>query len=206
MDSYRVTTAPVRHEIDKIKGSRFLAVAAPIRGQTDATDLVESLRRECHDARHVAFAWRLGQDGARFRSSDDGEPSGSAGRPILRELDALELTNTVVCVVRWFGGTKLGVGGLVRAYGGAARAVLARTLVREVQVTRTLRVRHPWECSGAVSAVLAAHELTAQDAEYEAEVSFTLEVPRAQAEAVERELLERTAALAVVERPGDEQA
>ena len=203
MDSYRVASAEERYEIEKIKGSRFLGVAAPASGAEPALAWIAGLREEFADARHVAWAWRLSIDGSQFRSSDDGEPSGSAGRPILRELEGAGLTETVVAVIRWFGGVKLGVGGLVRAYGSAAREVLARAPVREQLVTQRFAVEHPWECSGAVRGVLAAYRLEPLAPAYTSLVRFALEVPAARADGLVRELGERTAGRARVRRdPG----
>jgi len=110
--------APVRHSID-VKHSRFLANAAPVASVEDAGAFVRQV--SIADATHNCWAWRLGGD---YRSSDDGEPAGTAGRPILAAIDGQGFDRVVVVVTRWFGGIKLGAGGLVRAYGGAAAECL----------------------------------------------------------------------------------
>jgi len=110
--------APARHEID-VRHSRFLANAAPIASVEDAAAFVKQV--SVADATHNCWAWRLGGD---YRSSDDGEPAGTAGRPILAAIDGQGYDRIVVVVTRWFGGIKLGAGGLVRAYGGAAAECL----------------------------------------------------------------------------------
>ena len=192
-ETYTTLEAEFRHEIDKIKGSRFIASLAPARDEAAAEAFLDRVRREFPDARHHCFAWRLGADGGRFRSSDDGEPSGSAGKPILMQLEGHELSDLVCVVTRWFGGTKLGVGGLMRAYGGAAGMACDRAPLREVTITRTVQVTHPYECSGAVKGLLSQFELEPLDAQYDAEVRFRLEVPIGRLEEFLVELSDRTA-------------
>ena len=113
--SYKTLSAPSQAEF-KDKGSRFIAHAYPIRSTEEAKRHADTLRQEHHKARHWCYAWRIGTDGTQFRANDDGEPAGSAGRPILGQIDSFGLTDTTVIVVRYFGGIKLGAGGLVRAY------------------------------------------------------------------------------------------
>ena len=188
-----------RHEIEKIKGSRFLATAAPVGDAAEALAFVERLKAEFADSRHTCWAYRLGLDGSDFRYADDGEPSGSAGQPILKEIAGAGLTQVAVGVTRWFGGTKLGVGGLMRAYGGAAKEVLARAAVRRLVLCADVSVRHPYDCSGAVQGALAALGMDALAPQYEAEVAFELRVPLARLDLVLEELSERTAGRARIE-------
>lgn len=100
----------------KDNGSRFIASAWPVETEEEVKAIVDALKKEYHDARHHCYAYRLGLDGARFRANDDGEPSGSAGRPILGQIDSMGLSDILVVVVRYFGGIKLGIPGLIRAY------------------------------------------------------------------------------------------
>jgi uncharacterized YigZ family protein len=108
-----------------VQGSRFVATAAAAADRRQAMAFVEEIRKEFFDATHTAFAYRLGPAGADQRAHDDGEPSGTAGKPILTAIERAGVTGVVVTVTRYFGGTKLGTGGLVRAYGGAAAEALA---------------------------------------------------------------------------------
>jgi len=202
--SIRTLQAPHAVEIDKVKGSRFLGSAFPVETEAGVAESLQRLARTHRDATHHAFAWRLapsaepGAGRERWRTGDDGEPAGSAGRPILQELDARELVDTLVVVTRWYGGTKLGVGGLVRAYGAAAAAVLEEARVRTTLVRRRLRVHHPYACSGAVAAVLAAHGLVPERGSYEASVSLEVAVPVEVVDEVVRELRDATSGLAEV--------
>ena len=140
LESYRVLAEPITHEIDKISGSRFIADAAPAKSEEEARAFLEVVRSKYHDARHHCWAYRVGPRGEAWRSSDDGEPSGSAGVPILKQLEGHDVTDLVVVVTRYFGGTKLGVGGLVRAYGSAAKEALEEAKIQEVIVTERVVV------------------------------------------------------------------
>ena len=107
-----------------VRGSRFLALMIPVADEVAAKKAIQGLEQDYSDATHVCWGWRLGFEGL-ARCSDAGEPSGTAGQPILRALEGAGVADALVAVVRWFGGTKLGRGGLVRAYGEATRAVIA---------------------------------------------------------------------------------
>ena len=140
------------------QGSRFFAFLAPAASREAALAFVEELRRRHPDATHHCFAWRLGWPPAE-RASDAGEPAGTAGQPILRQLAGANLTDVVGVVVRWFGGTKLGKGGLARAYGGATAAALERLVTREELPARELRLTLPYEQIGAVKRLLEPPEV-----------------------------------------------
>ncbi|MBR5019099.1 MAG: YigZ family protein [Bacteroidales bacterium] len=129
-DTYRSIAAPSKG-IYKELGSKFLAFAYPIETEEEAKNLIASLRKEYFDARHHCFAWRLGLSGEPYRFSDDGEPSSTAGRPIHGQLLSQELSDILVVVVRYFGGVKLGVPGLIRAYRTATQDALANATVIE---------------------------------------------------------------------------
>ena len=131
-DHYRTLSAPASGEF-KDRGSKFIAYAWPVRSEEEAMAHVEALRKEHFKARHHCFAWRLGPDGSRFRANDDGEPSGTAGRPMLGQIDSFGLTDVVVVVVRYFGGTLLGTSGLINAYREAtAEALRSATIVEKI--------------------------------------------------------------------------
>ncbi|QDV09494.1 IMPACT family member YigZ [Planctomycetes bacterium Poly30] len=202
VESYTTLAEPFRYEPDKIKGSRFIACIAPAETEAEAQAFLESVRAEFDDARHVCWAWRLGGAGEETRSNDDGEPSGSAGRPILLQLEGHGVTDVMACVVRYFGGVKLGVGGLMRAYGGAAGQALDRAELKVVDVKVTLVCTHAYGDSGAVSGVLAAWELGAENADYGEEVTFSVRVGIGRVEEFQAAIREATAARASVEAPG----
>lgn len=198
-EDYRTIVGQVRHEPDKTRGSRFIATAAPARTAQEAEACVARIRAEYPDATHHCFAYRVGAGGERLRFSDDGEPGGSAGKPILAQIVGRDLTDLVVVVTRYFGGTKLGVGGLVRAYGGAASAALARAQVRTVAVTRRVQVTYPYDRSGEVQGLLAASGVATVSADYGESVRLILDVPLRQLEELKRQLTDRTAGRCAIE-------
>ena len=124
-DTFRSIPAPAEG-LFKDNGSRFLAFAFPVETEQEVKTLVSDLRKQYHDARHHCYAYRLGHLGDRFRANDDGEPSASAGRPILGQIDSRGLSDVLVVVVRYFGGIKLGIPGLIRAYKTATADALDR--------------------------------------------------------------------------------
>ncbi len=130
--TYKTITTPTQAEF-KEKGIRFRAYAYPIRTLADVKKYLDPLKEEHHKARHWCYAYRLGVDGMQFRANDDGEPSGSAGRPILGQIDSVGVTDVLVVVVRYFGGTLLGVPGLIHAYKESTAQALA---IAEVALIR----------------------------------------------------------------------
>jgi uncharacterized YigZ family protein len=124
----------------KDRGSRFLAYAFPLQKVEDFKAKLADIKKEHPKAAHHCFAYRLGTDGNQFRVGDDGEPSGSAGRPILGQLDSKEVTNAGIVVVRYFGGTLLGVPGLINAYKTSASLALQVTPVEEKAIEVTLKI------------------------------------------------------------------
>ena len=152
-DAYRSIAA--RSEgLFKDNGSRFIALAYPVETEEEVKEIVAGLKKEYHDARHHCYAYRLGYKGDRFRANDDGEPSGSAGRPILGQIDSLGLSDVLVVVVRYFGGIKLGIPGLIRAYKTSTADALAQAEVVEKVAGKTFRVTFGYLSMNAVMKVL----------------------------------------------------
>jgi uncharacterized YigZ family protein len=165
---------PTRLEIDKISGSRFIGDAAAVSAEPDALAFVENIRNREPNATHHCWALRLA-DG-RQRSSDAGEPGGTAGPPILRRIIGSGLHDVVVVVTRYYGGTNLGKGGLVRAYGEAAGAVLNSAPKLLKPVLTYWSVTHPYDLSGPVGQVLARHDAVSVSADYGEKVVLVLAV------------------------------
>ena len=138
-DSYLTIEAPAE-ALYKDKGSRFLAFAYPVANEEQIRDRVDALRKKYFDATHQCYAWRLGPSGDSFRAVDDGEPSSTAGRPILGQMLSRNVTNALIVVVRYFGGTKLGVPGLIAAYRESAAAALDASSVVERTVDAVLEI------------------------------------------------------------------
>ncbi len=161
--------------MERIKGSRFICDLAPARDVATALASVDQIRRAEPGATHHCWAFRL--DSGESRSSDDGEPRGTAGPPILRRLEAADLVDVVAVVTRYYGGTNLGTGGLIRAYGSATAAAIdaAETLPRRRMVDFLLD--HPYELSGAIARVLAATQAEVVTSRFDASVSIEVAVP-----------------------------
>ncbi|MCP3982480.1 MAG: YigZ family protein [bacterium] len=190
---YRTVLGEFRFEGEKIKGSRFIATLIPLREAAALGSILEPLRAEFPEANHHCWAYRLGTGRDTFRYSDDGEPSGTAGKPILQRIDGHSLTDLVVVVSRIFGGTKLGAGGLIRAYGGAAGAALDRVEIREVLPVRRVTLTFPYDLSGAVRGVLVAAGLEPSASAFGETVSMDLEIPEDRADGFLAQLAEKTA-------------
>ena len=152
-DTYRSIEA-ASDGLFKDNGSRFIALAYPVESEDQVKEIVAGLKKEYHDARHHCYAYRLGHRGDRFRANDDGEPSGSAGRPILGQIDAAGLSDILVVVVRYFGGIKLGIPGLIRAYKTSTADALAKAGVVEKVAGLSFRVRYDYLDMNAVMKVL----------------------------------------------------
>ncbi len=144
MASYQTIKA-LSEGLYKEKGSKFLAFAVPVQSEDEVKAFIAQKRKEHHLAVHVCSAFRLGADKKLYRASDDGEPSNSAGPPILGQIQAYDLTNVLIAVVRYYGGTNLGVGGLITAYRTAAKAALeaAQIVLKEEQIQIT--IQFPYE-------------------------------------------------------------
>ena len=138
-DTYKTITAPTEG-IYKEKGSKFLSFAIPVHTADEVKELVKTYKKDYYDARHVCYAYMLGAERKEFRANDDGEPSGTAGRPILGQINSRELTNVLVIVVRYFGGILLGTGGLVVAYKEATADALNQALISKKTVDETISI------------------------------------------------------------------
>ncbi|MEA3476965.1 MAG: YigZ family protein [Bacteroidota bacterium] len=127
-DEFRTITAMAKG-LYKEKGSKFISIAVPVRDEDEVQGKLEEIRKQYHDARHHCYAFRLGYKGETYRTNDDGEPSGTAGKPIYGQILSKELTDILIIVVRYFGGTKLGVSGLITAYKSASRDALEQAKI-----------------------------------------------------------------------------
>ena len=174
-DAYR-SIASRSEGLFKDNGSRFIALAYPVETEEQVREIVAGLRKEYHDARHHCYAYRLGYQGDRFRASDDGEPSGSAGRPILGQIDSLGLSDVLVVVVRYFGGIKLGIPGLIRAYKTSTADALSQAEVVEKVAGRTYRVSFDYAAMNDVMKALKDLGLAATGQDFGLQCSLDVRV------------------------------
>lgn len=185
VDTYRTLHRPHLAEPPKSKGSRFIGEAFPVASEADALAAVERVRSREHAATHVCWAYRLGPEGDRVRSADDGEPSGTAGLPILREIEGHGLTDCLVTVTRYYGGTKLGAGGLARAYGEAAAWVLDEARVQTVVVRVPVTLRFAFADTSAAMRQLDVFDAEIADQSYTPDgTTLALRVRRSEADAL----------------------
>ncbi len=193
-DAYRSIAA--RSEgLFKDNGSRFIALAYPVETEEEVREIVAALKKEYHDARHHCYAYRLGYKGDRFRANDDGEPSGSAGRPILGQIDSLGLSDVLVVVVRYFGGIKLGIPGLIRAYKTSTADALGQAEIVEKVAGRRFRLTFDYLSMNGVMKVLKDLGLTPAGQDFGLQCSLEVRVRLA----LEEDFRSRLAEVAVLE-------
>ncbi|EGK06948.1 YigZ family protein [Kingella kingae] len=174
--TYKTLSAPIQVEF-KDKGSRFIAYAYPVLTADDVKKHVDDLRQEHHKARHWCYAYRLGTDGNKFRANDDGEPSGSAGRPILGQIDSFELTDVLVVVVRYFGGTLLGVSGLIHAYKMATQMAFQAAAIVEKNIEKTLYLRCDYPHLNDALRIAKNHHANIIEQDLQLDCRLTVRVP-----------------------------
>jgi uncharacterized YigZ family protein len=174
-DSYKTMESPAEG-IYREKGSRFLAFGFPVQNEEEIRELIAGLRKKYHDARHHCYAYRLGPTGEIYRTNDDGEPSGTAGKPIHGQLLSNSLTHVLVVVVRYFGGTLLGTGGLITAYRSATADMLshARLIVRLVEVR--IKLCFPYDMLNTVMKILKEESLSPGEADYNTTCTLAVKV------------------------------
>ena len=135
-DTYKTITKPSKEILFKDKNSKFFGYAFLVKSEDDIKSILESLKKQHHSARHWCYAYQLGTENISYRANDDGEPNNSAGMPIYGQIQSFAVTNVLVVVVRYFGGVKLGVGGLINAYKTTAQLALAESKI----VTKTINI------------------------------------------------------------------
>lgn len=187
-DNYLSISSPTQG-LYKDNGSRFICFAYPCSDAAKAEELVKELRKKFYDATHHCYAYRLGSKGETWRINDDGEPSGTAGRPIFGELLSRNISDILVVVVRWFGGVKLGVPGLIRAYKAATQEALnaASTVIKTATIP--LRITFSYPQTDKVLKELRKRGIEHSDKIFEQECSLTAHVPTSTTEAFKEVLL-----------------
>lgn len=161
----------------KEKGSKFFAFAFPCKTELDAKTIISDLRKKHHQAVHVCSAFRFGSDKKHARSSDDGEPSNSAGPPILGQIQSFDLTNILIAVVRYYGGTNLGVGGLINAYRTAAKEALSVATIIEKEDDQLIELHFDYAAVPIVMAWIKQFQLTIAQQDFNLSCNMQLIVP-----------------------------
>jgi len=171
------TIKSIGQGIYKEKGSKFLGFAYPVLSEYEIREKIASLKSEYFDARHHCFAWMLGSEKNQFRAFDDGEPNHSAGDPILGQIRSRNLTNVLVVVVRYFGGTKLGVGGLIAAYKAAAEDALRNSMIIEREVIVRITLSYDYSATADVMRMVKEFEMTIVAQEFKQQCDLIADVP-----------------------------
>lgn len=196
---YQVIEQGGTGEIEE-KKSRFIANVSPAGTEEEALAFIEAMRKKYWDARHNCYAYVLGERGELVRFSDDGEPSGTAGKPILEVLLGMEVRNLVVVVTRYFGGTLLGTGGLVRAYTQAAQAGMAASVIRTMRYGTLFSVTTDYNGIGRIQYLLGMRKIMIEEPAYTDVVTLKVKVPYEEEEALRKEITEATAGKARIEK------
>lgn len=190
-EQYRMLSKGAQAELVE-KKSRFIATIRPVSSEEEAVAFIEEMKKKYYDARHNCSAFVIGSKGELTRSSDDGEPSGTAGRPMLEVLTGSGIRNIAVVVTRYFGGVLLGTGGLVRAYSGAVKMALEQceTIMRRYGVQ--MLIKTDYNGVGKIQYLLGSKDVVIQDSVYAADVQMTVLVPIEEYDRLCKELVEAT--------------
>lgn len=199
MKPYTSIESRVEAELEA-KRSRFLSVLAPIDTEEEAEAIVQEIRRKHRDARHHAYAYRLGDDGLQEKYSDDGEPSRTAGFPIMEILTHAGLTHVICVVTRYFGGTLLGTGGLIRAYGGAAKEALLKASLLEYRTVRELTVTSEYSNYDSLLYLMKSFTVYDRETEYASDVTVSFRIASEEAEDFLRDAEEKFSGNLLIEK------
>lgn len=183
-DTYKTLAAPSEEVLFKDRNSKFFGYAFPVTSEEEAKEYIEELKKKHHQARHWCYAWQTGTEEIYYRVNDDGEPSNSAGMPIYGQIQSYELTNTLVVVVRYFGGAKLGVSGLINAYRTAARDALAISRIVERTINEEFVLIFDYPQMSIVMRLIKEYNLNIIDQDLGLDCKIIVSVRKSEAKAV----------------------
>ena len=183
-DTYKTILKPGKETLFKDRGSKFFGYAFPVVSEDDVKDCIEELKKQHHTARHFCYAWQLGKSYESYRANDDGEPSNSAGMPIYGQLQAFDVTNVLVVSVRYFGGTKLGVGGLIQAYKTSAQLALEASKIVKRTIDETLTITFNYPEMNTVMRIIKDENLKIVSQKMELTCEFVLSVRKKEYERI----------------------
>lgn len=190
-DTYKTILKPSEEVLFKEKGSKFFGYAFPVLSEEDVKENIENLKKQHHSARHFCYAWQLGKRYENHRANDDGEPSNSAGMPIYGQLQSFDVTNILVVVVRYFGGTKLGVGGLIQAYKTTAQMTLETCEIVEKTIDESFLLKFEYPEMNIVMRIIKDEDINVLHQKMELDCEFEISVRKKEAERI-FELFENT--------------
>ena len=183
-DIYKTLAKPTNEILFKEKKSKFYGYAYPITSEEEVKAFIEGLRKKHHTANHVCYAWQLGVTTISYRANDDGEPNNSAGMPIYGQIQSFELTNVLVAVARIFGGTKLGVGGLISSYRRAAQMALEESSIVEKTIKAYIEIKFGYAVIDTVMRIIKQNQLEIVSQQFEMDCALTVSTAKNQGQQI----------------------
>lgn len=183
-DSYKSIVNPSKETLFKEKGSKFFGYAFPVLHEDDIKDCLENLRKIHHSARHFCYAYQLGTENIKYRANDDGEPNNSAGLPIYGQIQSFEVTNILVVSVRYFGGTKLGVGGLISAYKTSAQITLEACEIVEKTIDVFYKLNFGYDLMNKVMRIIKEKNINLVAQKMELSCEYTISIRKKEAQTI----------------------
>lgn len=181
-DTYKTIIKPSEETLFKDRNSKFFGYAFPVQTEDDVKKYLEEVKKKHHTARHHCYAWQLGTENIRFRANDDGEPNNSAGQPIYGQIQAFEVTNVLIVSVRYFGGVKLGVGGLINAYRTSAQLALEASEIIEKTIDVHFKLKFGYDLMNKVQRVIKEKNLDILNQKLELDCEYVISVRKKDSE------------------------
>ena len=183
-DAYKTIEKPSEETLFKDRNSKFFGYAFPVLNEDDVKESLEILKKKHHAARHFCYAWQFGTEKIRFRANDDGEPNNSAGMPIYGQIQAFEVTNVLIVSVRYFGGTKLGVGGLINAYKNSAQLALEASKIVEKTIDVHFQLQFGYDLMNKVQRIIKEKQLNIVSQTLELDCQYIISVRKSDADVI----------------------
>ena len=183
-DAYKTIENPSEETLFKDRNSKFFGYAFPVLNEDDVKNALEILKKKHHAARHFCYAWQFGTEKIRFRANDDGEPNNSAGMPIYGQIQAFEVTNILIVSVRYFGGTKLGVGGLINAYKNSAQLALEASKIVEKTIDVHFQISFGYDLMNKVMRIVKERQINIVSQTLELDCQYVISIRKTEADAI----------------------
>lgn len=183
-DFYKTISKPTEETLYKAKGSKFFGYAFPVLSEDEVKEFLSTIKKQHHSARHVCYAYQLGEETIRFRANDDGEPSNSAGMPIYGQIQSFDVTNVLVVSVRYFGGVKLGVGGLISAYKTSAQLALQNALIVEKTIDVKFLLKFGYDLINSVQRIIKEKNIKVEKQELLLDCSYEIAIRKKESESI----------------------
>ena len=181
IDSYKTIKQASKEGLFKDRGSKFYGYAFPISNEEEIKEKIELLKKQHYNARHWCYAWQLGNNYDHYRTNDDGEPSNSAGMPIYGQLQSFNVTNVLVVVVRYFGGTKLGVGGLIKAYKNGAKLALENSIIIHKTIDEVFLIKFEYPEMNTIMRIIKDENISIINQKMEIDCEFIISIRKKEA-------------------------